>query len=193
MLDLLQLILQETTATRATAAPASAQDPHPDAAPHREQSRAARGATSPTITISTGGSTPSSSTATGNIPAPISTIRMPASRRLSWPRSGTSRPSCWSSRDSGSSTSAPAGAGSASISVRSRVRLCAWHHLVGASSWRSRASGPRRPACRTGSEFDLEDYRDTDGQLRPDRLGRHVRACGPALLRHLFLRRAASC
>ncbi len=43
------------------------------------------------------------------------------------------------------------------------------------SRWPS--SGPRRPGLEGRVEFELQDYRQLDQQVRPHRLGRHVRAC----------------
>ena len=41
----------------------------------------------------------------------------------------------------------------------------------------ARRAAPPRPGSPTASAFELRDYREDDGQLRPHRLGRHVRAC----------------
>ena len=51
------------------------------------------------------------------------------------------------------------------------------------SSWRSPGSAPATSAASASvSGFRLEDYRQVDRHVRPDRLGRHVRACRPAKL-----------
>ena len=59
----------------------------------------------------------------------------------------------------------------------------------------SRSPGERAAAAGVADrvKFELIDYRDVDRPLRPDRLGRHVRACRPAAFPHLLPQDAASC
>ena len=155
--------------------------------------RPGRGAMSLTTTISTAGSIRCSSTPTGNTPAPIS--RRPTSRSTtpSSPRSATSPPSCCSKRrTSACSTSAAAGAGLRSISPNSAARTspasrCRSEQLASAQAARRRKEPGRRGRI---PHAGLSRHRRN---VRPHRLGRHVRARRPRLLRRVLpqMRRAA--
>ena len=185
--ELLQLILQETQGELGrTAAPAFAQDPHPDAAPQREQREPLQAKRRPPLRSRRAALRP----LPRQRPAIFLRLFRPSGCQ---PRRGAAgQETAYRGQAAGrsgpaaSSTSAPAGAASGSISVQvAGLAMCGASPCRRSSSGH-RASAPRRPACQERVRFELEDYRDTTGTLRPDRLGRHVRACGRDLLRHLF-------
>ena len=146
----------------------------------------ARGATSRITTISTASSMRCSSMPTGNTAAPIS---RPPDQSLDDAQLAKKRHLA---------AKLLVDAGPARARHRLRLgRACALsrralrrarhrHHAVARSSLRSRACAPPKRDCPTRSTFRLQDYRDVAGEIRPHRLGRHVRACRRRLLRRVL-------
>ena len=73
-----------------------------------------------------------------------------------------------------------------------RARRHRHHAVAGAAGSAPRERAAEKDLSRA-VEFRLQDYRDVERDIRPHRLGRHVRACRRRLLRRLFpqVRRAA--
>ena len=128
------------------------------------------------ITISTTGSTISSSTPTGNIPAPISSIPARRSRRRNSPRSAISPPSCWSTSAIACSTSAAASAAWGFIS-RGRPARASSASRCPRSSTRSRSARAAEAGLDAARRFPPAGLSRRRGAVRPHRLGRHVRTC----------------
>ena len=121
--DLIDLLVLNDAARVDSAADAARRGRRPAGArrsPVQPGARA-RAATSRITTICRTSSTICSSTATGNIPAPISARRTTISTPRSRTRSGTSRPSCCCGPGKRCSISARAGAGSRCISPPNAV------------------------------------------------------------------------
>ncbi len=165
-----------------------AQDPHADAAAQRERRRK-RSGTSPITTISTGGSTRSFSTATGNIPAPISSVRTPRleEAQLAKKRHITAKllvEPGHSVLDIGSGW----GGLGLYLAQAAGAGLRARRHPVGGTARRLAQARRRRPACPSGFGSNSRITAATTGNF--DRIVsvgmfEHV---GVAVLRRLFRR-----
>ena len=137
-----------------------------------------------TITISTAGCTRCFSTATSNIPAPISRPPISRSTTRSSPRSAISPPSCgWTA---GASV-LDIGCGWGGLALY--LAESAGAHVTGITlSDEHIARAGRAPSTGLPHEADFRLHRLSRRRraLRPHCLGRHVRACRRALLRRLF-------
>ena len=79
-----------------------------------------------------------------------------------------------------------------SISPRPATSRCTGVTLSSEQHRGRRASARARGLSNGTSHFELRDYRELDGQLRPHRLGRHVRACRRRPLPRLLRARCAT-
>ena len=130
-----------------------------------------------TITICRDTLYDSSSTATGNIPAPIS------------PTPTISLEEAQAQQEAPHRREAAAEAGAEGARYRLRLGRARALSRQGMPMSRSPASPCRSSSSRSRErraaaagladrvKFELRDYREVTGQLRPHRLGRHVRAC----------------
>lgn len=121
---------------------------------------------SPTITIWMAGFTDSSSTRTGNIPAPISKAPTSRSMRRSAPRSGISPRNCSLGLARPCSISVAAGVGWPCIwPGMCRAGMCSASPCR-RSSMATRSSGlPNTSGWRRGIQFALQDYRSLSGRF----------------------------
>ena len=80
--------------------------------------------------------------------------------------------------------------GLGALSRRDRAARGHRRHALGGAV-RARAQARRRKGLAARVEFRLQDYRDIDGDVRPHRIGRHVRACRRQAYYDAFFRKCA--
>ena len=171
-----------------TAAPPPAQDPHPDAAPQRERREPLQAQRRPPLRSRRAALRP----LPRQRPAIFLRVFRPsgchARRGAAGQETAHRGQADGRSGPAACSISAPAGAAWGFISAQvAGAGYVQWHHPVGGAAGGSRASAPRRPACRTGCS---SNSRITATPRAPSTASSRS-ACSSMwarLLRRLFLR-----